>query len=650
MTAMIRPLLLAVAFWATAPVISQAAEDAGYIIDLRLDPADGTLQGTVTIENPAGDVALPRANWLHPEELRLGDRRIDLPENGTVSHAVISGRPVSLSFQGALPDLDGTPRTTGTDPAGSFLIGASWLPLDDTARQRFRVSLNVPATHRAVATGTQTAITQVDGRSIAQFAFDGPAHDLGLFAGPYVISENQRNGIALRTYFEPSDTGLSDSYMDAASDYLARYAQQIGPYPYDSFSVVSAPIPVGLGFAGLTYVSRSILHHPYMRGRSLAHEVLHSWWGNAVGVDYDSGNWAEGLTTYQADHALAEAAGGDAAREMRLEWLEALTDLPDGAKTPLRQFRSSAHDGRQAVGYGKAALMFHMLRAEIGEAAFETGISRFYTAHKDRIAAWPDLQAAFAQTAQRDLSWFFDQWLDRPDLPRITLGTVDRTGDRAVRVALQQAGSIYRLRVPVQIETSQGTETRMIHLDGPSATLDITTAGTPGKVLVDPGYEVARQLLPGETAPRLADVFMTTAPVRLRVTSAPGFAEASDRLIGRLFGATGLEFGDRADLGTSDAAVLIGETRAIADMRDRLIPDPRPWPVDTGAARAWAERDAAGTTILFISADAPADLGDALSKLRYFGPRSFVAFDEGAEQISAGKWDVTDSPLVRVLD
>ena len=42
------------------------------------------------------------------------------------------------------------------------------------------------------------------------------------------------------------------------------------------------PLPVGLGFPGLTYVSDKILHLPFMQGRSLAHEIAHNWWGNAV--------------------------------------------------------------------------------------------------------------------------------------------------------------------------------------------------------------------------------------------------------------------------------------------------------------------------------------------------------------------------------
>lgn len=649
MTAPIRPLLLAAALWALATLAAKAGAHHSYAIDLAWEPETGTITGAVTIEEPQGDVSLPDEDWLNPESLQLGGTRVALPDTRTIPAAVIAGRSLTLSFRGTLPDLDGTPRAIGTDPAGSFLIGAAWLPLDDRARHRFRISLDVPATHRAVATGSRIAQTQAEGRIVSRFVFDGLPQDLGLFAGPYTVAQRKAGELILRTYFETAQADLSQSYMDAAGRYVARYAQQISPYPYDSFSVVSAPIPVGLGFAGLTYVSRAILGHPYMRGRSLAHEVLHSWWGNAVGVDYDSGNWAEGLTTYQADHALAQDAGNGAARQMRLDWLEALAHLPAQADKPLRAFRSSAHDGQQAVGYGKAALVFHMLRAEIGGAAFSDAIRRFYATHRGGIAAWPDLQAAFTDAAGRDLSWFFDQWLDRAGLPRLSLAEAARTGDRALRVTIRQSAPAWRLTVPLRVNTAQGPETHEITLDRPATTATITTRAAPLSVSLDPGFDLARQLLPGETAPGFADLFRAEDAAHWVAPGPDDMQAAADRLLGRLFGAAGLPASKRDTLEDRAALVVIGDTGAVAGMRDKLIADPRPWPADTGTARAWIERRKSGDVVLFISADTAEGLDGPLAQLRYFGPRSYVAFRDG-EQIEAGTWAVTDSPMVRALD
>jgi len=48
---------------------------------------------------------------------------------------------------------------------------------------------------------------------------------------------------------------------------------------------------------------------PFITETSLGHEVLHQWFGNALGVDDEQGNWCEGLATYLADHWYEEQKG-----------------------------------------------------------------------------------------------------------------------------------------------------------------------------------------------------------------------------------------------------------------------------------------------------------------------------------------------------
>ncbi|MDH3380853.1 MAG: hypothetical protein OEQ39_28400 [Gammaproteobacteria bacterium] len=85
--------------------------------------------------------------------------------------------------------------------------------------------------------------------------------------------------IRIRAYFNTELSELAPGYLQAAAGYLERFSRLIGPYAYSDFHIVSSPAPVGLGYPNLTYVGRRVLPLPYMRGRSLTHEVLHSWVG-----------------------------------------------------------------------------------------------------------------------------------------------------------------------------------------------------------------------------------------------------------------------------------------------------------------------------------------------------------------------------------
>ena len=67
------------------------------------------------------------------------------------------------------------------------------------------------------------------------------------------------------------------------------------------------------GMPSFTLLGSRVIRFPFILHSSYPHEILHNWWGNSVYVDYDSGNWAEGLTSYLADHLIKEQRGGGSA-------------------------------------------------------------------------------------------------------------------------------------------------------------------------------------------------------------------------------------------------------------------------------------------------------------------------------------------------
>ena len=614
-------------------------------VTVRLDPASGHVDIETRIDAPEGPVRLPDLGWLRLESLTLDGK--PLAADGAIPASRHQGRTVTARLSGTIPGISPGLEPWGRAAESGYLAGDGWLPRDAERFGRFEVRVDLPAGYRALATGSLTEETVAEGRYAARFVLTGRPEDLGLFFGRYEIGEEIRDGVRLRTYFRPEDTALSGAYLEAAGGYLAPYADRIGPYPYGGFSVVSAPIPVGLGFAGLTYVSQSILAHPYMRGRSLAHEILHSWWGNAVGVDYESGNWCEGLTTFQADYALAEAEGPDAAREMRRDWLRALAALAPEENTSLREFRAASHTGVQAVGYGKSALVFHMLRGEIGPAAFDHAIRAFYAAERSKIAAWGDLRAAFEAESGRDLAWFFAQWIGRAGLPRITLDAAEpvvRDGRPALRVTLRQSAPAYRLFVPLRIETDAGPVERVLEMSETVATAIVDLEAAPDELRVDPGFDLARELLPGEVAPTLGDLFGNRA-ARVAVAGGDGaLAEAARGLARRLLRTDGLNLVPPDALEDAPAALIVGSTRDVAAARDGLIDAAAPWDMATGTARAWAERDAKGRLRIFVSADTAGLLASELGGLGYQASRSYAAYATG-DEVATGTWEPTGSPL-----
>jgi hypothetical protein len=664
---MIRSICAAALVGVLAIQPGHAAEDTAtpihHSIEARLDPDSGNLEVTDIVTVRGRDALVFRlAPWLEIEAITLDGRPVEVAGNGGVRRIALpetGAHRVALRLRGTVPPLPKEGRRGATPsavsgPEGSYLSGyAGWIPVTDDDWTAYRLSVEVPAPHRAVATGRLEEEALGDKVNRAVFAADFPAELPALFAGPYTVRERQENGIRIRTWFHAELSNLSDDYLRDSGRFLLRYHEEIGPYPFPDFHVISSPLPVGLGFPNLTYIGRTVLPLPFIRGRSLAHEVLHNWWGNGVVADHATGNWAEGLTTYMADYALAAEAGPGRAQEMRLAWLRDYAALPAGRDVPVTAFVGKRHDAGQVVGYGKVAFIFHMLRQELGDAAFREGLRLFWRERRFRIAGWADLRAAFEAASERDLGWFFAQWLDQTGAPRLSLGKVrasDEDDGYRITFTLHQDPPAYRLGIPVLIETEGGEVRRRITLEKTEMTASVALSDRPTAVHVDPGHDLFRHLLPGEAPPILRDVTLASGAVTMIAIGAEAepAVQAARQLAERLLD-TPMRPGP-ADAAAPTPLLVIGITPQVQRVLSRAgiegVPDSL---AGRGTARVWAARRANGAPLLVVAADDEKALEALLRPLPHYGGKSYLVF-EGRRAVDTGTWPVVNSPLSRRLD
>jgi hypothetical protein len=532
------------------------------------------------------------------------------------------------------------------DARGSFLPGGTgWYPELAAPAFTYRLLLDLPESQRGLVPGRLSEERIEAGRYLATFTFPHPADSIELIAGPYRIQERSlsRTGgepIRLRTYFHPEIADLAEGYLSAIGRYIELYSRWIGPYPFGEFSVVSSPLPTGFGMPTLTYLGIDVLRLPFIRQSSLGHEILHNWWGNGVAVDYTRGNWAEGLTAFMADYTYKEREGADAAREARLGFLRDMAAVPTGQDAPLREFVSRTHGTSQVVGYHKGAFLFLMLRDHLGFEAFDRGIQRFWRDQQFRRASWADLRRAFEQASGRDLGGFFDQWLSRQGVPRLTIESLraerDSVGYR-VRIVVKQGDPAYTLTVPVVVTTAEGKVERRPEVAGSRQELVIAVDHRPLSVALDPDARILRQLDPAEVPPILRQAILDPATVTVLLGSDESIRGiASDLARGLLDHPP--RFAEPHALPDSVPLLVIGLTPHVERFLTQAGLPPRPASLGArGSARFWTATQRSGKVLVVVEAETPEALAALLRPLPHYGRQSYLVF-EGSRAIERGVW------------
>jgi len=648
-------LALGLVLAARVPAAPPERRPVHHQLTVRIDPQHATIAATDHVRL-APSALPPHTPFALARGLTLDGLEVDgtaLPVQPDAGHWPLALTPtvpheLIVQYHGTLAAASAADEGLVIEPAGTFLTGDGWYPTFDTDTLSYDLTVEVPGGQLAVAPGKLLAEERTPQHYRAQFVSEGPAETIALFAGPYVMRERRHQNRRLRTYFDRSVADLAPAYLEKTGQYLDFYQGWIGTYPYTGFDVVSGQRPLGLGFPGLTYIGTMVLRLPFLLDTSLGHEVLHSWWGNAVMIDLSRGNWAEGLTTFMADYTFEERKGEAAARKMRQRWMREYAALPPAAEQPLTAFRSRQHIASQVVGYHKAAMVFAMLRDEIGRAAFDRGIRRFWQRNRFRRASWDDLRQAFEAAAGRPLVGFFTQWIERTGAPVLTihdaaLHRVD--GGFLLSFDLVQHQPAYHLRVPVVLRHGPArSATEIVRLDRPSQRYELHIPDRPEQVCIDPDFRLFRRPLPGEVAPILRSVvFDTTAATLIAAPDPPAHA-AAQALAVRLLERTPV-FSKLPTALLSGPALLVGTDTEVAQVLSRAgLPAPPPRIAGHGTARAWGvQRPTKGPLVVISGRDATA-LTDMTAPLPHYGSDSFVVFD-GRRVIDRGVWPPGPSPL-----
>ncbi len=568
-------------------------------------------------------------------------------------------------------------------PEGVYLSSESqWYPDVEGSLATYDVAITVPEGWTAVTQGSP----QPDS---TQWVVASRSEALTVVANRFVVKTRSwraasGQAIQLATYLFPEEAALSDEYLDASARYLDAYIPILGPYPFSQFAVVENFFPSGLGMPSFTLLGSGVIKRHYIQPYALGHEIVHSWIGNGVFNRVNEGNWVEGLTTYLANYYYHELTGDQAqAREQRRHMLLGYSVyIRSGDDYPVERFSQKHDEKDNAIGYQKSAMVFHLLRQELGDATFWRGIRQLSDRYLGKVAGWKELERLFEEVAGLDLRWFFAQWIERAGAPELAItglqlyplhGTAGDPRTIEAVVQVQQAGDAYQAPVDLEFELAGGRRhvVRVRVREGQDRWV-VPLSERPLAVRLDPDIHLFRRVARSDMPPMLnlyvTDGVRTVVPPSMPSTEhtspftelvqrimtqeqakpsiSPTTIFPSERREGQLPNGSVLMLGGPLDnVVAMDALRGCGERIRVTESGFTVQGKTYDGP---GMALLVSCRrdDQPDSVVTMLYGTSPQALGRVARLLFFYGWQSYVVFQDGAV-VARGDWEDKMSPEVR---
>lgn len=683
------------------PLMAQDTVDHQLMVQLIPDSGQLIVTDTLTLPEVIlasgklsftlhGELEIKESEWAISRTEKLADSEtgagvpvtrysFDIPENS---------RGFSLSYQGVIkhkvdaPDKNHSGGLTASsgiiDKQGVFLAASSqWFPQVHDAMVTFQLTVAVPRKWDAISQGKRVRHKKKRSHTLVEWRETRPQDDIYLIAGKYKEYLHQEEKITAMVMMRSEEDQLARAYLDATIKYIDMYEKMLGPYPYDKFALVENFWETGYGMPSFTLLGPRVMRFPFIIYSSYPHEILHNWWGNGVFVDYQSGNWAEGLTNYLADHLIKE--NRHKGLDHRRDTLQKYTDFVGANKDfPLTKFVSRHDAVTEAVGYGKTMMLFHMLRRTMGDEKFILALRKFYKRYAFKVASFDDIAKVFSEF-NKDTKLMFKQWVENAGAPTLQLKRPlamanGNTYTLQFTLSQSQDDNVFRLAVPlaVGLEGQAQAWQSDVLLDVKEKTFELQLPARPVTLAIDPEFDIFRRLHLEEIPAALSQGFGAES-----VTMVLPAAEDEAVLAGykklveqwratQNMNVTVVLDSELQDLPKDSSVWLLGwKNKHLGEMAkaaaasqlsaESLVLEQKKFSADLHSAVLTVRHPQAQQhTLLWVAANSAAAIPGLARKLPHYRKYSYLVFTGSApDNIVKGQWPVRVSPLmasVRQLD
>ena len=342
-----------------------------------------------------------------------------------------------------------------------------WFPCFDAPNEKAttEMTVTVPQPYFALSNGTLLSTTRDEAAGTITYHWlqDQPhsTYLMTLVVGEFSERTEMVDGLPVQWYVTPGREDDGQRAFGDTPEMVRFFGQRLGvPYPWNKYAQIAVSDFV---FGGMENISATTLTDPALfdaRARLdssdalIAHELAHQWFGDLLTCrDWSHGWLNEGFATFLDALFHEHNKGSDEFRYYLRQNAQATSRGWGRYRRPIvTNVYNEPIDLFDRHLYEKGALVLHMLRYVLGDAAFWDSLQQYVTANRHHVVETVDLERAIETATGRNLQAFFHQWVYKGGHPEYQ---VEFAWDDATRIATvtirqqQQTGIEHGVETPL---------------------------------------------------------------------------------------------------------------------------------------------------------------------------------------------------------
>lgn len=508
-----------------------------YDVQVIPHPENQTITGEARVDFVATQVSRTLLVELHPDLVLSSvktatgkglifarDNSASMLVNVDLGETATPGKQVTVVFEysGPVSSEDDSPtkglRFASVDKTGAYLLQpARWFPLTDFPTNRYTGTFKivVPQNFAVAGTGKSEAPTIMPGmgkdipaQATYVFHCDTPGPVGTFVAGNLQLNPMKIEGYDIPVYVPATQAATANSYATSLAHILSYYSETFGQIGNGPPSVTIAQMPDGSvpGFAAPGLLLISARQWTTRANDGLLSELAaEQWWGYHVAPASIDDAWVTDGLAHYSEAMYEEQSDGIAGLHKTLEEF-AVGALMYEEGTPIAQADRLGYDSDQyrSVVDDKGAMVFHMLRAELGDDNFTALLKDFFKAYDGKNATIDGFEKLAAQKLPPpvkgdppiNLVSFFSQWLNSTGVPQFKLEYITYRTPKGFKVVgkITQDLDTFRMPVEIKVDTEGNPETKKVLVSGTSTEFEIDTFGRPkpNGITIDPNNNLLK--------------------------------------------------------------------------------------------------------------------------------------------------------------